>query len=289
MTVSSGAQDGQSTGSVYDILYYDARRIGSFLAQFDPSGHLQQVTQTESVGGHATSSTTKEAGVDAYITAKGGSTKEVTEEEKKESARVYDPLWSNAFVLLDYLDERKLLKKAAYQARIGQFVLVEGDISVFDLATVAKMWALPSIRRQITGGGQQPTKTKPGTTPASNPAEFGLEMISVLPHLLQVRIGQNGRNFWGSLREDSMVVSSSDLLLKHGASIAGKWLMLGILDAVPDDGASSTFAQDLGSRILSEGFTAIMGSLGPISRLLLGRSNDAFGITPLLIFRTVGE
>jgi hypothetical protein len=40
--------DGQSTDSVYDFLYHDARRVASLLAQFDPSGHLTGIKQTES-------------------------------------------------------------------------------------------------------------------------------------------------------------------------------------------------------------------------------------------------
>ena len=45
--------DDPSQDSVYDFLYCDTRRIGSFLAQFDVSGHLQQVTASDSISkGH---------------------------------------------------------------------------------------------------------------------------------------------------------------------------------------------------------------------------------------------
>jgi hypothetical protein len=33
--------------SVYDFLYNDRQRVGSFLAQFDNYGHLQQIIQRE--------------------------------------------------------------------------------------------------------------------------------------------------------------------------------------------------------------------------------------------------
>ena len=43
--VSREAHAEPPNDSVYDFLYHDARRVGSFLAQFDDAGHLQQVTQ----------------------------------------------------------------------------------------------------------------------------------------------------------------------------------------------------------------------------------------------------
>jgi hypothetical protein len=40
--------DEPQNDSVFDFLYCDSRRIGSFLAQFDDSGHLEKIVQRES-------------------------------------------------------------------------------------------------------------------------------------------------------------------------------------------------------------------------------------------------
>lgn len=114
-----------------------------------------------------------------------------------------------------------------------------------------------------------------------------MDTISTLPHGLQMTMTSSGRKIWGTLRSDSLTGSASDLLLKHGAKIAGTWSILGILDAKPDNGASMQ-VPDIGGRIQTDGFTVILEALGPVARLLLGRPNQAFGATPLLIFREVG-
>src|SRR6266403_357495 len=117
-TASGAEQDDQSTDSVYDFLYHDARRIGSFLAQFDNFGHLLQVTASD------TASTDIKRGLSLKLSgslpvpyspegAEGGITLGVdpSQSGSEGQTRVYDPLWTNALALLDYLDERGLIQR----------------------------------------------------------------------------------------------------------------------------------------------------------------------------------
>ena len=46
---SGEASDLPESRSVYDFLYHDARRVGSYLAQFEASGLLQSLKQTVAV------------------------------------------------------------------------------------------------------------------------------------------------------------------------------------------------------------------------------------------------
>jgi hypothetical protein len=78
--------------------------------------------------------------------------------------------------------------------------------------------------------------------------------------------------------------------LKHGVAIAGLWNILGVLDALPDEGENSqVYMTDQLIAAISLGAIGaqIVGPLAPAVRLLLGRPGTAYGTTPLLIFREV--
>lgn len=98
---------------------------------------------------------------------------------------------------------------------------------------------------------------------------------------------------WCSLREDGLVVSASDLTLKHGVTVSGRWNMLGVLDALPEiDAAGNLTAEAVeaaqGNVLPSaSAFGELMLQLTPAIRGLLGRPHTAYGMTPVLIFREI--
>src|ERR1700682_1288268 len=68
---SSPPQEDQRNNSVYDFLYHDARRVGSFLAQFELQGVPQQSRASESFEKSSTTRTASSAGIDVISLAKG--------------------------------------------------------------------------------------------------------------------------------------------------------------------------------------------------------------------------
>jgi hypothetical protein len=61
-TKSNAADESDSSAHfVLDFLYYDSRRIGSYLSQFEPDGHLQSVTRGKSGSKGKKETATKEA------------------------------------------------------------------------------------------------------------------------------------------------------------------------------------------------------------------------------------
>jgi hypothetical protein len=119
--------------SVYDFLYYDARRIGSFLAQFDDSGHLQQVRQSDTARKGIEKGFKITAGAGAPLVGSGnvGFEKQPYDTGSESSERIYDPLWSNARTLLDYLKAADLIGRDLSTARLGQL-----DASIKRLCSV---------------------------------------------------------------------------------------------------------------------------------------------------------
>lgn len=304
----------QNTDSVYDFLYHDSRRVASFLSQFDKFGHLTGLTRGEYAERSKADSGTIEAsgGLPSVFSGGGSHTHDAGAATSRESSRTYDPLWTNALTLLDYLDERHLINRDIGNARLGQFVLGAGDLDIRDLRLIQKAMALPSMQAQIAASsapvqpsfhkskskGRQHSPTS--TQPAQN-QQFGTEFLALLPHSVQVQLHAENFELWCTLNEDGLVVSSSDLFLKHGVRVPGEWHVLGVLDALPsatgDEDPTQVYAEAQSSlpgenfdsiiTIATRGMGGLIDGIVPFTRLLLGRRDSQFGITPLLIFRKI--
>ncbi|RKD61579.1 hypothetical protein [Rhizobium sp. WW_1] len=299
--------------SVYDFLYYDYTRISSFLAQFE-SGHITQVTKSESATRSSKDTLHSElAGTAKVVSGKMEDNSEVSKEATHQSSKVYDTRWENALAFLDYLEANELLSPEIETARIGRIVLVMGDLTIFDLNILQRMWSLSAIKKTILAGARSQSEeasqhhnrqerrkasasNKKSTSNGISEAELALELLTVLPHAVQAAVSTKDLSAWCTLREDSITVSPSDLFMKHGLTISGQWAMVGILDALPDNDAalsedgSLEMARQMiaGAKLGAAGYMIAPHLVGPV-RTLLGRPSSSYGITPLLIFRNVSS
>lgn len=286
------------SGSVFDFLYHDARRVGSFLAQFEMYGVPAQVRATESAGRTATTRLSGQAGANLLTAVKANAALDlaVADDERDAAERTYDPLWTNARALLDYLFERDLIRRDLWDARVGQFVLASGSLIVLDVAMLKAAWDKPSVKKLVTQGAQVPAAKghRKGHAAPPSQAQLLIELLTVLPHSLQAHLLGADYSVWCSLSESSLVGMSSDLVLKHGALVPGEWHILGVLDAQPDvigeSEETSAVAAALDAAVAGTAGTAVgtlAAQLAPVVRQLLGRPRPSFGMTPLLIFREV--
>src|SRR4029077_11736169 len=69
-----------------------------------------------------------------------------TSDERDAAERTYDPLWRNALMLLDWLEEADLINRDITKTSIGQFVIVSGDLSVLNAAIMRDTWVSPTLR-----------------------------------------------------------------------------------------------------------------------------------------------
>jgi hypothetical protein len=264
-------------GSVYDFLYHDPRRIGSFLAQFTQHGHLESLSHSQSTTEAASDKgvVTGRAGA-PLVGSVGGSGETAASESVTEAlTTTYDPLWANALALLDHLSQHGLIHRDITKASIGQFVLTRGELDVVNLGTLHAAWTENPIRKLITSGvrGKEPRAQM----------EAGFSFIRMLPHSIQAVL-RGEITVWCCLRSDGMTTPVDDLLLKHGVAVSGKWSLLGILDAVPDPGAPAV-EPPIGPE---DSMATLMRALAPLARQVLGRPPGHYGVTPLLILREIG-
>ncbi|SDI95540.1 hypothetical protein [Salipiger marinus] len=302
---SERVQEEEITDSVYDFLYHDGRRIASLLAQFDPSGHLTQLSEGRSAR-RARDSTTDimtSGGVPAIAKLQSANKEHVHRAHEEEISRVYDPMWANARELLDQLDGRGLIVRDISSAQIGQIVLFTGDLSIYDLEMLAGIWRAPAMRKFMTKSLpdipeipkslrnnatliQAQKAVKATRSAAEDHLNLFSEIIPLLPHTVQSSVsGSNGVKVWSSLEKGGLTVAAGNITLNHGVSIPGEWAILGILDAHPlmDRDVKVRDQTPGGEEMLAKLFEA----LAPVVRQMLGRPRDAYGVTPLLVFREI--
>ena len=312
----SEEHDGALTDSVYDFLYHDARKVASYLAQFSTYGSLTGISHTEAAqrSRDRRSGLSAEGGLAGVAKASGTTSVEAASQIQESAQRAYDPLWVNALTFLDYLQERGLLVRELPSARIGQIVLFSGDLSVFDLGLLRQMWQLPTVKRAViegagetapnaselqgTGNRQERRRNnnQRARPAAQSEAEIALEIMPVLPHMVQMSVSTVDNSVWGTLREDSLVASPSELMMKHGMSIDGTWHVVGVLDAFPDEdfqpeqGPSLAMLRQMmaGAQLGHLAFS-MASSLMPMIRQILGRPSSSYGVTPLLVFREISS
>ncbi len=294
MSASEKGQEAQSNVSVFDFVYADHSRIGTIISQFSNFGNLTSIVHDVSAEkGTSESSSVDTKGnaavVSATHTVAGGNHKSHAEA----SQRSYDPKWINALSFLDQIEEKDLLKRSLNEATLGDLVLITGPVQIRDFATLKKLWGLPTFRAFAElGADTQPAsesrnERKQKRKERALPSEIDLffEMIDVLPHPAQITIGDDPVG-WGILDERGMMSTASDHLLKYGGPIPGTWAVVGILDAYPSITETPEIVHNVGVEQIVH---VLFGQIEPITRQLLGRPSEAFGITPLLVFREVGS
>lgn len=283
----------QQKSSVYDFLYHDVRRTASFLSQFNSYGTLQAVKSTESAGRSSivNGQLDLQGGVPLIAQGKGAMGKTVSDDERDSAERSYDPLWTNARSLLDYLHSNDLIGRDFSKTGIGGFVLLSGNVSIVDLSLFKRILdndiLVTSLKADALKSSVAPSGKPKHINGKKIPTEqdVGMEIIKLFPMSLQGTLVSENNVIWCSLREDCFTISPDDLFLQHGVSLPGNWHVLGILDAKPD-AMSPNQNSGLNPYIGGELSNAISG-MAPIVRAVLGRPSEAYGITPLMIFRSV--
>jgi hypothetical protein len=276
---------------VFDFLYHDARRVGSFLAQLDEAGLLTSVTRKE---GKTTSNRgAAEAKLEGSLPflGKAGGGSSVSREAAKSGhlERTFDPLWQNARRFVDYAQENCC---PVSDATIGQIVSLTGEITIIDFEFLKKFMANKSIMESLLDQDTQDGNRKErrsnqksqGSVKSKEPPIA--ELFGLFPYKVQMTV-DGEKLAWATISEDFLVTEASDLVLKYGGALDGKWTVLGILDAIP-----SIFNGDIVGNMNFEGGIEAFGmkltkAFAPMARVLLGRPSDAYGITPLVVYREI--
>ena len=279
------AQGIQNTSSLFDFLYIDRSRASSIISQLHAPGVITTVKQTQS----DQDKSSKDIGLSTLGILKGQAAVEEILTEAQE--RLFDASWSLPMNLLDKLDEAGLIKKGLDSERLGSTVHANGRIRIFDISMTQKTIPFLSMLASSNESKLPPKAKKsnknedlfvaPGLTIGMMTAILG-----IVPNTLQVDFVDNeGRTVWMTINRDYLTVNPDDMVLKYGGVIPGEWHVVGLIDALPDS-ENITRTQETAAfppNPLKDGLVTLLESI----RENAGRSPSSFGMTPLVIFRTI--
>lgn len=287
------AADQEQTDSVYDFLYVDSRRLGLLLSQFGTDGVPTELVRSA----EENAETSGELSIKFAKLGKKDS-------GKSSLTRRFDPRW---LIPLTFLDEAQdWMQRDLSQASLGQLILLKVGIGVQDVGFMKKLWDAPWVQHAIAASIPQDNlpnqeanrasrrreERQVRKPPAKEPDLTALvgTLMGMMPHAVQSTfVTGEGKVLWGTLSDDHLVGSATDLLLKHGTSISGEWYVVAILDAMPN----GTNFEELRSRVdieqSSSQIYSIMQHFKPMLDLGFSRPSHAYGVTPLVIFREIGN
>lgn len=265
-------QDCQGIDSLYDYIYLDKDRISSLTSQLFSAGVLTAVRQ---VSGEGESS---KLGAKVSVKILGGNA-ETTENYTQSQERAFDASWSIPLNLLDKLSERGIIKKGLTTARLGDLVQISGTMKLFDAHMVHQV--MPAIKKFVTvaNGHKKPSKQEVAQFTAVE------EMMKFLPKSTQIDVADTDENLiWMSVDPQNLTISSGDIALKYGSIIPGEWHVIGFVDAHPHGYIENPNAP---YPCTDNELKNSMDFMIDMIREVMGRPNSSFGITPLMIFRSV--
>lgn len=297
------ASESARDGSVYDILYADNRRLSSLLSQFSDDGIVTELARSDEEG------SANKVGVNLKLVA--GDT---TSSGRETKTQKIDPQWLLPLLFLD--EAQHLIERDIAQAAIGSLVLIQGKLIVTDVRILQKLWSTPGARKSIlqqirdaerakalaladeaappNRASRRAAKIQNKKSEEGGEAELIMELLPLLPHSPQINLVSPDHVAWATIDPANVFGSVEDLMLKHGAKVAGSWAMVGILDARPFEERDDEdydeivgFEDRLRIGMLQDSIWKLAAELAYPARQALGRPFTSYGMTPLVIFREI--
>lgn len=262
--------------SVFDFLYVDLERIGLLLSQVGEDGIL-----TELIRDASTSSGTQ-SGLDKIV-------KHVSaEDERRSLTRKFNPQWLVPLRFLDLFKDRMVSRLR--EATLGQLVHIEGDLTIADTALLQTLYNQESPLRSMAMTAALANAQQQGTEFNHDQAELEIEMVTSMPPQVHFHLQTYQGTAWSTLRPHGLVTPPEELSAKHGATIDGRWHVVGIKDADPShaDIDIDERTEHYKKMYPNKFYMSDAAVVSEVRRRLFGRPWDSYGVTPLLIFRAIG-
>jgi hypothetical protein len=271
-------QNSPSEEYLSDYAYVDTSRLAYYYGQLSENG---LVTQSK----HTSKTTGKDTGkLEVKAVMVSGLGQVETSSERSIELQV-DPSYTRPQETLDALYTAGFVGSGLSNARIGNLVLTKGHLSIFDIRMLKEMWMhIAGITaQQETANIASPKDRQKAFEARKKEAQSTAEIISKVPHSVQGTCVTDQGDAWFTLQTEYMRINAEDLVFKHGCDLEGEWHVLGIVDALPDNMTEPSPGQSHVTSELEVGLRMMLAAI----RNALGRPPHRYGITPLLIFRTM--
>lgn len=274
------AQDLQNIESIFDFFYLDNPKIKSFYAQLNGLGALNTLKNTSQIGDTRKMEAT--VGVPTVTSGKMGNDHTVN----TTSEHLYDGLPTMPREMIDRLDELGFIQRKLSPDNLGALVLVQGYLNIIDIE-VMKGVIDPTIKFTLNSMPNTTASHKEKRKKFETTIDPVIEFMKNVPFALSCNLFVPSESddtltqVWMSLAREDMSSVIHDINFKHGEKLAGRWYVLGILDAIPN-------SLDMNNIMLPnsgemEQFKKAMSEM----MKMFGRDDEAYGMTPIAIFRVL--
>lgn len=272
-------QDSQDIKSIFDFFYIDNPKIKSFYAQLNGLGSLNTLKSTSHIGDTRKLEAT--VGVPTVTGGKMGNDHSVN----TTSEHLYDGIPTMPREMINKLDELGFIQRELDPSNLGNLVLLEGYLNITDIE-VMKGVIDPTVKFMMSSMPNTTTAHKEKKKKLESSVIPFIDFMKNVPFALSCNLfvpSADGKleQIWMSLSREDMSTVIHDINFKHGEKLAGKWYVLGILDAIPNSLDTSNFI--LPSIGDMEQFKSAMSEM----MKMFGREDDAYGMTPIAIFRVL--
>lgn len=267
----------QTTKSIYDFIYLDLDRIHSYYAQLMDGVPNQKTSSSREQKNHNYKATAGPRDILHMAGEKGSSIEESL-----------DQLMDMHHVLprdmINLLDRHELISKKLAASNLGRLVMVQGLINFADFETLSKNSDVATEYAQVDGEFTDDEKKN---------VKNVIKIIKAYPIGVQATMqikSSTTQHAWMAL--DKKYLTSAHLVsaLKHDMLSSEEFIVLGILDAIPDKFVTDE-SKDLErfreSLVNAKPFFDALFSMSGTYKELIGRPNDFYGITPVSIFRVM--
>ncbi len=267
----------QTTKSIYDFIYLDLDRIHSYYAQLMDGVPNQKTSSSREQKNYVYKATAGPRDIVHMAGEKGNSIEESL-----------DQLMDMHHVLprdmINLLDQHELISKKLAANNLGRLVMVQGLINFADFETLSKNSDVATEYAQAAGDF---------TDAEQKNVKNVIKIIEAYPIGVQATMqikSSTTQHAWMAL--DKKYLTSAHLVsaLKHDMLSSEEFIVLGILDAIPDKFVTDE-SKDLErfreSLVNAKPFFDALFSMSGTYKELIGRPNDFYGITPVSIFRVM--
>lgn len=248
---------------VFDFLYVDAPRIKSLISRLDEDGPLVDMTATDS------KETDRESGLGGKLDlavveleASKGSRRSTGETVQ----RRYDVQYALPADLIDMLDEHDLVQRDTSRWRFGALAEFTGDMFLLDFASIHSGW-------------EGIIKHASGLDMADEAAAMAI--FASMPASVHAVFHRGATKVWSMLVLEHWLIPPQSVTLSLGSFVPGDWKIIGLVDAMPTKTAIEQTPP------IDTKFAPIFAKLGREMKEMMGRADDCFGFTPILVYRTV--
>lgn len=253
------SQEERGNIELIDFLYLDVGRLDSYISQMQ-MGTLTGVSKT--IGVQTNSSNSYETGVKTALVGTFNSLE--SEQAIKSSTESYDPLHSKFIELFNRLDLQTLDFSRSYSAFLG---VVSGLITIRDLGSISSV--LPVVvDNKILHEGM--------TANAKNQLKAMSKLMNAIKPSLDMTLYVGDKIISGTLKEEYLSISVTDLVKNYGSYLPGEWFLIGVFDSPVGQEASRSRGESI--ELLVDMYNSAINGI---------YASCDMRVTPLAIFRVL--